>query len=218
MPYCIRLLQALILPQKLSRRVAMVMASERSGVAWISTGTLSPERRRASATPRSSPKFGSVTIIPSISAACSLKNSAQRVASAKVSTAPCFESSGPRTSAFAPAASTAAIISSRPVLAKWSGKNPRLPTTIPKVIVRCAVIFHLLLVAAYRSTVAARAKAHAVKQAERQNQTTPPDRRVQVGEDHVGRMPGGQLKQSIAQDHCAIDGEEDSNEEPDRNS
>ena len=45
MPYCIRLLQALILPQKLSRRVAMVMASERSGVACTSTGTLSPESR-----------------------------------------------------------------------------------------------------------------------------------------------------------------------------
>ena len=33
MPYCIMLLQALILPQKLSRRLAMVMSSERSGVA-----------------------------------------------------------------------------------------------------------------------------------------------------------------------------------------
>ncbi len=35
---------ALILPQKLSRRVAMVIASERSGVACTSTGTLRPDK------------------------------------------------------------------------------------------------------------------------------------------------------------------------------
>ena len=44
MPYCRRLLQADILPQKLSRRKAMVIFLGSSGVAWISTGT----RRSAS--------------------------------------------------------------------------------------------------------------------------------------------------------------------------
>ena len=78
MPYCIMLLQQLILPQKLSRRMAMVMVSARSGVAWTSTGTLRPERRMASTMPRSSPKLGSVTMIPSILSACFLKSSAQR--------------------------------------------------------------------------------------------------------------------------------------------
>ncbi len=66
MPYCLRLLQRDILPQKLSRRSAMVMRPGRSGVAWISTGTSRSARRRVSATPRSSPKFGSVTTMPSI--------------------------------------------------------------------------------------------------------------------------------------------------------
>ena len=67
MPYCIMLLHADILPQKLSRRVAMVIASERSGVACTSTGTFRPDSRIASTMPRSSPKFGSVTMMPSIS-------------------------------------------------------------------------------------------------------------------------------------------------------
>ena len=71
------LLQQLIFPQKLSRRVAMVMVSERSGVACTSTGTFKPDRRMASTMPRSSPKLGSVTMMPSISSACFLKSSAQ---------------------------------------------------------------------------------------------------------------------------------------------
>src|SRR6185312_15205286 len=50
-----------------------------------------------------------------------------------------------RTTALAPAASTAAIISSRPVFARWSGKNPRFPTTTPYVIVCCAVMVTLLV-------------------------------------------------------------------------
>ncbi len=33
-----------------------------------------------------------------------------------------------------PAASSAAIISSRPLVARWLGKNPRLPTITPNVI------------------------------------------------------------------------------------
>ncbi len=82
MPYCIMLLQQLILPQKLSRRTAIVMLSERSGVACTSTGTLRPDKRIASTMPRSSPKLGRVTIMPSISSACFLNNSAQRCDSA----------------------------------------------------------------------------------------------------------------------------------------
>ena len=144
MPYCIMLLQALILPQKLSRRTAMVMLSERSGVAWTRTGTFRPERRMASTMPRSSPKLGNVTMMPSICSACFLKSSAHRCDSAYVSTAPCLDSSGLSTMACAPAASKTAMISSLPVLAKWPGKKPRLPTTIPNVILRCAAIFVLL--------------------------------------------------------------------------
>jgi hypothetical protein len=43
-------------------------------------------------------------------------------------------SSGVSTMALIPAASRAAIISSRPFVARWPGKNPRLPTTTPNVI------------------------------------------------------------------------------------
>ena len=71
MPYCFRLLQTDILPQKLSRRKAMVILPASSGVAWISTGTCRSASRSVSARPRSSPKFGSVMMMPSISPACS---------------------------------------------------------------------------------------------------------------------------------------------------
>lgn len=97
MPYCFRLLQVDILPQKLSRRSRMVMLPAVSGVAWTSTGTSSAAIRRVSAMARSSPKFGSVTMTPSIESRCFLNSSAQRAASARVSTAPNLVSSGPHT-------------------------------------------------------------------------------------------------------------------------
>ena len=66
MPYCIRLLHADIFPQKLSRRSRMVILPGVSGVACTSTGTCRPARRSVSAIARSSPKFGSVTMTPSM--------------------------------------------------------------------------------------------------------------------------------------------------------
>jgi hypothetical protein len=51
------LLHADILPQKLSRRNAMVILVGLSGVACTSTGTLSLARRNLSAMARSSPKI-----------------------------------------------------------------------------------------------------------------------------------------------------------------
>ena len=50
-----------------------------SGVACTSTGTSRSARRRVSAMARSSPKFGSVTMMPSISSRRRLKRSAQMV-------------------------------------------------------------------------------------------------------------------------------------------
>ena len=93
MRYWLRLLQADILPQKLSRRSAMVMLPGVSGVACTSTGTFRPARRSVSAMARSSPKLGSVTMMPSISSRCFLKRSAHAGASARDSTAPCVGSS-----------------------------------------------------------------------------------------------------------------------------
>ena len=81
MPYCLRLLQMDILPQKESRRKAMDILLVESGVAWMRTGTFRFARRRASARPRSSPKFGRVMMMPSISSACFLKRAAHFFAS-----------------------------------------------------------------------------------------------------------------------------------------
>ena len=67
MPYCRRLLQADILPQKLSRRSRIDMREGVSGVAWTSTGTRRSANRSVSAMARSSPKFGSVTTTPPMS-------------------------------------------------------------------------------------------------------------------------------------------------------
>src|SRR5882762_9642381 len=61
-------------------------------------------------------------------------NAAQSRDSSRVSTAPYLLSLGSRATASMPAASSARRISSRPLLAKWSGKNPRLPTMTPIVI------------------------------------------------------------------------------------
>ena len=118
MPYCFRLLQHDILPQKLSRRSAMVMRPGVSGVAWTSTGTLSPAMRTASAMARSSPKFGSVTTMPPIESRFFWNRSTQAATSARVVTAPHLESSGDNATTPCPAASMAAIISVRPLSAR----------------------------------------------------------------------------------------------------
>jgi len=93
MPYWRRLLHADILPQKLSRRKAMV-------IFWGSSGCLNQHRtrrsasRKASAIARSSPKLGSVTMIPSQPFAMALEQIAQRRDSSRVSTAPYLLSFG----------------------------------------------------------------------------------------------------------------------------
>ena len=95
MPYCLRLLQALILPQKLSRRSVINIVPAVSGVAWIRTGTFKSAMRRVSAMARSSPKFGSVTMTPSMRSRFARNRAAHFFASSRVSTAPHLLSSGP---------------------------------------------------------------------------------------------------------------------------
>ena len=145
MPYCLKLLQADILPQKLSRRKAIVIFLGSSGVAWISTGTRRSASRRVSAIARSSPKLGRVTITPSMRSRLRLKRSAHRRDSSRVSTAPYLLSSGVRATTSIPAAVNTRSISSRPLLAKWSGKKPRLPTIRPIVIFLLAMLYLLTL-------------------------------------------------------------------------
>ena len=88
MPYCRRLLQTAIFPQKLSRRSAIVIRAPSSLNAWMRTGTPSSAHRRALAIARSSPKLGSVTTTPSISSRCERKRSAHLRASSRLSIAP----------------------------------------------------------------------------------------------------------------------------------
>ena len=132
-PYCARLLQADIFPQKLSRRSRMDMCEGVSGVACIRMGTPRFAILRVSAMARSSPKFGSVTTIPSSCSRCFLKTSAQRAASWRVSTAPNLDSLSSRITGRMPLAVRAAIMSCRPERARWSGKKPRFPTMTPSV-------------------------------------------------------------------------------------
>jgi len=74
MPYWRRLLQADILPQKLSRRDAMVIFLG-SSVCLNQHWHRRSARRKVSAIARSSPKFGRVTMIPSIRSRLRLNNS-----------------------------------------------------------------------------------------------------------------------------------------------
>src|SRR4030042_5657252 len=134
MPACLRLLQTLILPQKESRRSVIVILPEISGSAWIKIGTLSPQRLIVSATPLSSPKFGSVTIMPSIFSAFLVNRAAHFLASAKVSTAPYFVSCIDSATALNPFFLRTSSIALRPDLARWSGKKPLLPTITPNVV------------------------------------------------------------------------------------
>src|SRR6266478_4619507 len=75
-----RLLQADIFPQKLSRRCVIAILPGVSGVACTSTGTFNLESRSVSATARSSPKFGSVMMTPSIKSAVETYEEAKRCA------------------------------------------------------------------------------------------------------------------------------------------
>ena len=96
MPYCVRLLQADILPQKLSRRSLDGHAARRIGRGLHQHRHVrDPATRSVSAMARSSPKLGSVTMMPSIVSRFFLNRSAHRAASARVSTAPNLVSSGP---------------------------------------------------------------------------------------------------------------------------
>ncbi len=134
MPYCFKLLQADILPQKESRRLAMVMAVGSSGKAWIRTGTFNSAQRNVLAMARSSPKLGSVTTTPAISSRWALNKSAHFWASDRLSTLPKGVSSGVRAMVLMPSSARTLSIVSRPVTHKWSGKNPRLPTMTPSVV------------------------------------------------------------------------------------
>ena len=94
---------------------------------------MSREPRMALATARSSPKFGSVTTIPSISSAWSRNRCAHLAASSSDSTEPYSVSSGPNATTSNPAACRVAIMSRRPCLQSSLGKKPRFPTIRPTV-------------------------------------------------------------------------------------
>ncbi len=135
MPYCLRLLQADIFPQNESRRSAMVIFPALSGKAWTSTGTFRSAHRRTLEIARSSPKLGSATTTPAIRSRCALNRSAHFAASSSDSTLPNLVSDGPSATTSAPAAPSTSTMIRRPESQRWSGKNPRLPTMRPRVMV-----------------------------------------------------------------------------------
>src|ERR1019366_3920840 len=122
------------------------------------------------------------------------------------------------------------MISSRPVLARWPGKNPRLPTTTPNVIARCAAIScspsyrrrysdaSLLLSRRVLLACASWTKLYNVEQPEERQNAAPPNRRVQLGQLDQGRIASGlPFIDAIAESHSAIDQQQHSNKEPDGN-
>src|SRR3981081_3318776 len=204
-PYCRKLLQADILPQKLSRRKAIVIFPGSSGVAWISTGTRKSASRNASAMARSSPKFGSVTTMPSIRSRFRLKRSAQRLDSSRVSTAPYLLSSGVSATTSIPAAIKTRSISSRPLLARWSGKKPRFPT------IRPIVIFLVAIPCLYKPIsldLPPGDEFHTVDQSDYQKHGAPPHIGVQVEQDYIRiHWRIHHLVDSCGTNQCAVHGQ-----------
>ena len=95
-PYCQRLLQAEILPQKLSRRAPISIFEGSSGKACKRTGTSRLANLRVLAMAHSLEVGEGYTKTPSIWSRCCLKRSAHLRASDRVSTAPCLVWSGAR--------------------------------------------------------------------------------------------------------------------------
>ncbi len=134
-----------ILPQNESLLRPIWKRAGSSGLAWMRTGTSSFDILMVSATPRSSPKFGRVTITPSILSELSENNWAHFLASSNVSTAPNFVSPGPRITASHSISSMTLSISSRPSLTNSSGKKPLLPTITPNTGFMAASILFLYI-------------------------------------------------------------------------
>ena len=134
MPYCIRLLQADILPQKLSRRKAIdIFESCRASPApapapsgrvahGIRDGPLIAEVRQRD--------DDAVDLVPVLAKQIARSGALPHVFRPRhIWTLPASARSRRM-----PAPSSTFSISSRPSLARWPGKNPRLPTIIPSVI------------------------------------------------------------------------------------
>ena len=109
-------------------------ARARRGTRGRGPGTSRPARRIVSAIPRSSPKLGSVTRMPSIFSLFALKSSAHFFASARDSTEPYFVSFGLRATASMPSSFSTASMVFRPCSQSSAGKKPRLPTRSPSVV------------------------------------------------------------------------------------
>src|SRR5271169_1040026 len=224
MPYCLRLLHADIFPQKLSRRWRMVILDASSGVACTRTGMSRRAMRNVSAMARSSPKFGSDTITPSSRSWFFWNRAAHRLASSWVSTAPCLLSSGVSTTQSMPAFASAWIISSRPTLANWSGKNPRFPMMTPIVIFFSAIrmpLFYIseqLRLPCHPRAFPRRGKAQTKKYAKNQQYRAPPNVGVQLVEDNpklrCGRVH--RLVNTASEDHRSVHRQRHADEEPNR--
>src|SRR5665213_2465342 len=201
MPYWVRLLQADILPQKLSRRSRIDIFEGVSGVACTSTGTRRSAIRSVSAMARSSPKFGSDTTTPSSVSRFFRNKSAHLRASSRVSTAPNFVSSMPTAMALWPPASIAAIMSRRPLAARWSGKNPLFPIMSPKFIALSGPFWR---------------EMERVPAAQNKQQNAPPYPGVQIRQHHRVRGRIHILIDAFSRNHHSVKEQQDADKKPDR--
>src|ERR1700730_7882647 len=200
----------------------MVILEASSGVACTSTGISSLASRNVSAIARSSPKLGSDTITPSSRSRLFRNNAAHSLASWCVSTAPCLLSSGPSTTQSMPAFARAWIISSRPTLANWSGKNPRFPIMTPIVIFFAAIGMPLFYdseksrTTRHPRTFLRGRKTQAKKYATNQKHRAPPNISVQIVEHNPTLRRIQHLVDPPAEDHRSVHRQRHADEEPNR--
>src|SRR5450432_321239 len=102
----------------------------------------------------------------------------------------------------------AASISARPLLARWPGKKPRLPTIIPKVTGRGLTSIIRLFPFPWQ-------ELKSIDAAHYDQQGTPPDAGVQFRQYHGVR--GRALQQCRSQDQDSVSQQQGANEKPDRN-
>src|SRR5579864_5051614 len=184
----------------------------------MSTGICRRERRSVSATARSSPKLGRVTMMPSRRSLFARNSAAQRLASSCDSTAPYLLCCASRTTASIPAWLRALIMSSRPDLARWSGKNPRLPTITPMVSFLRVLGMCLLprRAGAVSFLPPAWNEMVGIDDAQEKEQASPPDAGVQVIKNNPILRRMRQFVESGSKDQPARHHQAEANEEPNR--
>src|ERR1700731_4902890 len=121
-----------------------------------------------------------------------------------------------------PAFASARIISSRPALANWSGKNPRFPIMTPIVIFFAPIGMPLfydpekLRITSHPRTFPRGRKTQAKKYAKNQQQRAPPNISVQIVEHNSILRRIHHLVDPPAEDHRSVHRQRHADEKPNR--